>query len=259
MRKYNVAIADDDEFILDLVARIVKRDPDTTLVGLAKDGEGLLEVVKNNNVDIVIADLFMPKIDGLGVISIIKSDMSIKNKPFCIVSSFMKDEMIIQRSFDIGADYYLMKPFHKAMVSEIIKLTKSKINKETNFPIIYDKNYVYDKATSILKELGLPAHMKGYNLLRNAICMCIDDPKMLEGVTKILYPELSKNIGKNATPSSAERAMRYAIETIFTKGNIDYITKIFGYRSMESDRPSVTEFIATITDYIIINSNKKIK
>lgn len=250
-RKINIAMADDDEIVLNLLTQIINSDENLNIVGVANDGEELIQIAKTNKIDIILTDLFMPVVDGFGAISMIKSDDDIIDKPFCILMSSIKNEDIIKRSFKIGADYYLMKPFHRKMLLNVIHTT-SISEEKLRYSCTYDDNTIYHKATGILKELGLPANMKGYNCLREAICMCLKDHSKLSGVTKNLYPA----VGKLCGIENSERSMRYAIEVIYSRGNIDYMNKLFGHLDPNKDKPTVTEFLATIVDEILLEGKK---
>ena len=261
MSKLNVAIADDNERILRLLGEIVSDDEDLQVVGTAKDGEEAYKMIKEKEPDVVLLDLVMPKLDGLGVLDKVQNDTSIQKHPFFVMISAIGQEKITEAAFSKGADYFIMKPFDSEMVINQIKTVRTITfvleNKTTRNHEKVQKDSqksLEEVVTEIIHDVGVPAHIKGYQYLREAIVMSVLDMDMLNSVTKVLYPEVAKRF--KTTPSRVERAIRHAIEVAWSRGKVDTIEELFGYTiSIGKGKPTNSEFIALITDKIRMNHN----
>lgn len=258
MEKLNIAIADDNERIVDLLDHIISSDEELAVVGKAGNGEELYEIIKDKEPDVVLLDVIMPKVDGLTVMERINQDKSVKKRPAFIVISAVGQEKITENAFELGADYYILKPFDNDMVISRIKHTR--MTREKNFQEVRKVNAYESKeeymernlesdVTGIIHEIGVPAHIKGYQYLRDAIIMSVGDMEMLNSITKILYPTIAKK--HQTTPSRVERAIRHAIEVAWSRGKMDTIEELFGYTvSGGKGKPTNSEFIALIADKI---------
>ena len=231
MEKLNIAIADDNERMVRLLGDIVRSDEELQVIGTAKDGVEAYELIKTAEPDVVLLD---------------------------IVISAIGQEKITEDAFRLGADYYIMKPFDNDMVISRIKDVK---NRNVARPSEVRKVQPYEKreelkernleadVTAIIHEIGVPAHIKGYQYLREAIIMSVNDIDMLNSITKILYPTIAKKF--QTTPSRVERAIRHAIEVAWSRGKMDTIDALFGYTiNNGKGKPTNSEFIALIADKI---------
>ena len=263
MEKLNVAIADDNERMLRLLEDIVSSDEELEVVGTAKDGEEACRVIKEKQPDVMLLDIVMPKLDGLGVLDKIHQDHSMKKVPSFIMISAIGQERITEDAFDKGADYYIMKPFDNDMVLNRIKHVRERKNAQENRKVnAYEKvesiseESLETEVTDIIHEVGVPAHIKGYQYLREAIIMSVQDMDMLNSITKILYPSIAKKF--DTTPSRVERAIRHAIEVAWSRGKMDPIDEMFGYTiNNGKGKPTNSEFIALITDRIRLQMKMK--
>ncbi len=257
MGKLNIAIADDNERMVKLLDHIVSSDEELQVVGKAANGEELMEVIQEKRPDVVLLDIIMPKLDGLAVMDRVNRDPGIR-KPVFIVISAVSQEKTTEDAFEVGADYYILKPFDNDMVLQQIKRTKArqernqskvrKINAYESRKEYMERNLETD-VTNIIHEVGVPAHIKGYQYLRDAIIMSVTDMEMLNSITKILYPTIAKR--HQTTPSRVERAIRHAIEVAWSRGKMDTIDALFGYTvSNGKGKPTNSEFIAMIADKI---------
>ncbi len=215
----------------------------------AKDGARLLEMVKTEMPDIVLADVFMPNLDILGVMKNIK-ESNIKNKPMVMAMSAFDNGRLEKELIDAGVEYYFLKPFDINTVAErIIQLSGWKNEKS---PIVVRDNVVTDTQlemmiTDIIHQIGVPAHIKGYHYLREAIILSIKNSDIINSVTKLLYPTVAKK--HSTTASRVERAIRHAIEVAWDRGDIDVLNSYFGYTIQnERGKPTNSEFIAMISD-----------
>lgn len=255
MEHLNVAIADDNERILDLLDDIISADKNLNVVGKAKNGEDICQIIRKEQPDVVLLDLIMPKMDGLTVMDQINHDASIKKHPNFIVITAVGQESITEDAFSKGANYYIMKPFNNDMllnriksVSRMYRNQLKHISEDADNPSYREKD-LENRVTNMLHEIGIPAHIKGYHYLRDAIKMAVEDMDVLNAITKVLYPTVAKL--HQTTSSRVERAIRHAIEVAWGRGKLDTIDELFGYTvSTGKGKPTNSEFIALIADTI---------
>lgn len=255
MEHVNVAIADDNERILDLLEEIINTDKDLQVVGKAKNGEEMCQIIRNKQPDVVLLDLIMPKMDGLTVMEEINGDKSMSKHPDFIVVTAVGQERITEDAFNRGANYYIMKPFNNEMLLNRIKTVRrtvrshEKIKEETLQIASASEENLKSRVTNLLHEIGIPAHIKGYHYLRDSIMMAVEDMDVLNAITKVLYPTVAKSY--QTTSSRVERAIRHAIEVAWNRGKLDTLDELFGYTvSTGKGKPTNSEFIALIADTI---------
>lgn len=260
MEKLNVAIADDNERIVRLLGDIISRDDELRVVGTASNGEEVYDLIKKKEPDVVLLDIIMPKMDGLSVMDRVNKDTSIKKRPAFIIVTAIGQEKITEDAFNLGASYYIMKPFDNSMIINRIKyirkdLGRKYIDNSSKKITAYESGNDYrernleNDVTDIIHEIGVPAHIKGYQYLRDAIIMSVNDIEMLNSITKILYPTIAKM--HQTTSSRVERAIRHAIEVAWSRGKMDTIDELFGYTiNNGKGKPTNSEFIALISDKI---------
>ena len=254
----SVVVVDDNEKLLDNICDTLTKDQSIKIVGKAKNGEEGFDVIKKTAPDVVILDLIMPKMDGLSLMDKVHKEGMLIRTPFFIITSAISNESVIQDAFGFGAGYYMLKPFETDMIIDRVKSVKS-YNKRIpeNKKFVYagedrqqfmDRNIESD-VTAIIHDVGVPAHIKGYQYLREAIIMSVNDNEMLNSITKILYPSIAKKF--QTTASRVERAIRHAIEVAWNRGRMDTIDELFGYTiNAEKGKPTNSEFIALIADKI---------
>lgn len=259
MGKITCAIADDNIRMLQLLNDVVATEPSIENVGNAKDGEELFALIKSKSPDVVLLDLIMPKIDGLTVMEKVNENKNIQKKPTFIIISAIGNERIAEDAFNLGADYYIMKPFdNNALLNRIRSIKNSMSRNGTVFKNVKQtvveqsadrENNLENDITGIIHEIGIPAHIKGYQYLREAIFMVVRDMDMLNCITKVLYPTIAKKF--QTTSSRVERAIRHAIEVAWSRGKIEVIDELFGYTvNNGKGKPTNSEFIALISDKI---------
>lgn len=262
MGKLNVAVVDDNYVMREVLSEIVNSDNELDLVGEAQDGEEAYRLIKEKQPDIVLLDIIMPKMDGLTVMEKINNDTTLTKHPEFIVVSAVGSENITEDAFQLGANYYIMKPFDRNMVINRIKNAK-KLRKRCASEAkvaMYEKKAepernLEEDVTNMIHEIGVPAHIKGYQYLRDAIIMVVNEIDMLNSITKILYPTIAKM--HQTTPSRVERAIRHAIEVAWSRGKMDTIDELFGYTvHNEKGKPTNSEFIALIADKIRLEYKK---
>lgn len=241
-----VAIADDNRDFADIMQECLSQQPDINLVGVAYNGEEVLAIIDDKKPDVVILDIIMPHLDGIGVLERITA-MSGK-RPKVIMLTALGQENITQRVVELGADYYILKPFNMDVLISRIRQLASTITSQRPAATQSIKARPLDvEVTNIIREIGIPAHIKGYQYLRDAIMMIINEIELLGAVTKVLYPMIAEKY--STTPSRVERAIRHAIEVAWSRGNMDMINRLFGYTvKLEKGKPTNSEFMAMIAD-----------
>lgn len=273
MENVNVVIVDDNPMILNTLDEVISSEAGLSVIGRADNEKDAIDMIKDTQPDVVLLDLVMPQMDGITVVENIKKKTSMLKNPAFIILSAVGGEQMTEEAFQAGANYFLMKPFDKdILVNKIRRIGKRPVRpvpgKVLEAPLKaatpeeaamnreeYMKEHLETDITKMLHELGIPAHIKGYQYLRDAISMVVRDREMMEAVTKILYPEIAK---KNYTSSSrVERAIRHAIEVAWGRGSLVVIDELFGYTiSTGKGKPTNSEFIALIADKICLDYKK---
>ena len=213
----------------------------------AENGDDALKLIKRNRYDVIIVDLWISGIDGIEIIRS-KDKLNVKTMPkFILLSPVNKSNILLEAS-DAGADICLLKPFEiSALSNHIDALVKQKYLESSVHLNTSEPTDIETQVTKIIHQIGIPAHIKGYQYLRSAILMAIDDHDVINSVTKILYPGIAKKF--QTTTSRVERAIRHAIEVAWDRGDVDVLTSYFGYTVHTSrGKPTNSEFIAMIAD-----------
>lgn len=240
---------DRDEFTRDNMNIFQEFGLQATFCG--KDGTEALKAIEEQNPDIVLLDLFMPHLDGIGVMnSVTKSSKS--NKPQFIVLSSFDSQTLEREVMSAGASYFVLKPFEpKDLCERILQLYNSNVCHMNGGNVIISslsqQPSLEVQVTEILHQIGVPAHIKGYHYLRDSIIMSVENPEIINAVTKQLYPSVAKRY--ETTSSRVERAIRHAIEVAWDRGDVDILNSYFGYTIHNSrGKPTNSEFIAMISD-----------
>lgn len=252
MRKaIKIVIADDNREFCELLKEFISQQDDLVLAGIANNGIEALELIEKNAPDIIVLDIIMPHLDGIGVLEKLSTGY-IPNRPRVIMLTAFGQETVTQRAVELGADYYILKPFDFSVLASRIRQLSEGINPNQYISAVKPKNL--DVAvTNIIHEMGVPAHIKGYHYLRDAILMVINEINLLGAVTKELYPMIAQKY--QTTPSRVERAIRHAIELAWDRGNVEMMTKFFGYTiNLERGKPTNSEFIAMVADKLRIET-----
>lgn len=259
--KISVIIADDNKEFCSILNDYLLNQKDIVVTGIAKDGKEALTLIEEKKPDLVVLDIIMPHLDGLGVLERLNS-MDLDKFPRIVVLSAVGQDKITQRAITLGADYYVVKPFDMDIFTKRIRdmfndtignnePVKKQVAMTATEMISTSNNRgpvdLETEITNIIHEIGVPAHIKGYMYLREAITMVVNDMELLSAVTKELYPSIAKKY--NTTASRVERAIRHAIEVAWGRGQVEAINKLFGYTvHNEKGKPTNSEFIAIIAD-----------
>ncbi len=259
MSKLGVVIIDDNERMVSSLKHILSEDNEIEVLATAYDGMDGLQKIKEYTPDVVLLDLIMPKLDGLGVLEKMKEDSCYSKETAYIVVTAIGQDRVAESAFALGASYYILKPFNNEMLLARVKSIKNMLGTRRDHQVvsgIFEKKQeappMYSleaDVTNIIHEIGVPAHIKGYQYLRDAIMMSVSDPEMLSSITKLLYPTIAKN--HKTTSSRVERAIRHAIEVAWSRGKMDTIDELFGYTvNGGKGKPTNSEFVALIADKI---------
>lgn len=251
MESIKILIADDNVEKSQELKKIISTENSFQIVGIAQDGIETVDMIHKYKPDLVLLDIIMPKLDGFGVMEQIKNEGD--NKVLFIVISSNSNDSFMESAFELGASYFMLRPFTADSLINRVKQTYNLSNKQiTNGNYMNAKNYdncLESDVTNIIHEIGVPAHIKGYQYLRDAIIMSVNDNEMLNSITKILYPSIAKQ--HKTTPSRVERAIRHAIEVAWSRGKMDTIDELFGYTVCNGKgKPTNSEFVALIADKI---------
>lgn len=264
-----VLLADDNRDFVEILREYISTQEDMVLTGVAYNGNDALEMIKKDEPDVVVLDIIMPHLDGLGVMEKLGN---VNKKPRVIILTSFGQENMTQRAVQLGADYYILKPFDLETLGKRIRqlvgvseitpsvspVTKTviantqQVNTSDKSLSSKSSKIIEIEVTKMIQQMGVPAHVKGYQYLRDAIVYVIKDVSLLGAVTKELYPMIAKKY--NTTPSRVERAIRHAIELAWDRGNIEFMNKFFGYTiNVDRGKPTNSEFIAMVADKLRIS------
>jgi len=205
----------------------------------------VLEKASQTSPDVIVLDIIMPHLDGIGVLERLRQ-MELEKKPKVIMLTAFGQENITQKAVELGADYYVLKPFNLNVLLQRIRQVAVEEGERPRAGPPRGRNLDLE-VTNIIHEIGIPAHIKGYLYLRDAIIMVINRVDLLGAITKELYPAIAEKY--DTTSSRVERAIRHAIEVAWNRGNVDMIDSLFGHTvSQERGKPTNSEFIAMVAD-----------
>jgi len=253
--KTKVLIVDDNADVRDQLSGILAAMDEVRLVGTAANGMSAIDMVTRLKPDILLLDVIMPQLDGFGVLEYLtEKDLM----PDVIMISALSQENFIMRALEMGVKYYIAKPFEadtlKNRVRDLIAMRNGKVRVRPMSVGFSETRSMEEKISSVFITIGIPAHIKGYHFLREAIKMVVDNPDVINRITKELYPGIAKKF--QTSPSKVERAIRHAIEVAWTRGKIENINQLFGYNVYsKNDKPTNGEFIALIADKLILEKS----
>ncbi|PWW30495.1 two-component system response regulator (stage 0 sporulation protein A) [Cytobacillus oceanisediminis] len=253
MKKIKVCVVDDNRELVGLLEEYISSQEDMDVAGVAHNGQECLEVLEQTQPDVLVLDIIMPHLDGLAVLEKMRN-LNLNTLPNVIMLTAFGQEDVTKKAVDLGASYFILKPFDMDNLASHIRQVSGKSSAVLRKPSSAYRPQAEAKPknldasiTSIIHEIGVPAHIKGYLYLREAISMVYNDIELLGSITKVLYPDIAKKF--NTTASRVERAIRHAIEVAWSRGNIDSISSLFGYTvSMTKAKPTNSEFIAMVAD-----------
>ncbi len=242
MKKKKVLLGDAAEEFRALLSQAIEAEEDMEVVGSTAAGEELLRLAAEREPDVVVMDLVLTGVDGLEVLETLKEG----NARVLMLSSFAAGSLAEEAALR-GADYFMLKPCRVSSVLERVRQLAGgcAVRKEASM----GQESLERQVTAIIHEIGVPAHIKGYQYLREAITLTVEDMEVINAVTKVLYPAVARRF--NTTASRVERAIRHAIEVAWDRGDLETLQKYFGYTvSNAKGKPTNSEFIAMIADRI---------
>ena len=249
MKNYSIMLADADEEFREELCEAIGNEKELELCGSTGDGIEALRMVESLQPDVVVMDLVTTGCDGLEFLKRIREREG-KRPTVLVLSGFVRGG-ILNRAAELGADYYMLKPCRMDTVLERIRQLQQ------GGPVQPVKRQSLEaQVTAVIHEIGVPAHIKGYQYLREAIIIAVSDMDVINAVTKVLYPDVAKRFG--TTASRVERAIRHAIEVAWDRGDIETLQKYFGYTvSNSKGKPTNSEFIAMIADRLQLQQKQR--
>ena len=255
MEKMRILVADSSEEYRRMITDALNAEMDMEVIDATGDGEEALELIGSEKPDAVVMEMVLSGADGLEVLTRLSESGAGEDRPvILVVSGFARGNMA-QLAAAAGADYYLMKPCKMSAVAERLRQL-AEMGKEPLMDAEEPGRNLENTVTGIIHEIGVPAHIKGYQYLREAIMIAADDMDVINAVTKVLYPEVAKRY--HTTASRVERAIRHAIEVAWDRGDLEILQKYFGYTvSNAKGKPTNSEFIAMIADRLQLQRKEK--
>ncbi len=239
-----VLIADGAEEFCSALSAALQRSDGFQVVGTAGDGEQAIRMIGERKPDILVLDLMLSKQDGF---SVLKSMANMERRPVTLATSTFLTEYVSSAAAGLGVKYLMLKPCDMSALVERLEEIRGGESPRTTGPRRLDKTGIESMVTGIIHEIGVPAHIKGYQYLREAIIIAVNDMDVINAITKVLYPQVAKAF--QTTPSRVERAIRHAIEVAWDRGDLDTLQRFFGYTvSNTKGKPTNSEFIALIAD-----------
>ena len=259
MEIVRVVVADDNLQLRNMVAEYLSQQSGMEVVGAAANGLEAIELVQEKLPDVLICDMIMPQMDGYGVLERL-SAMKLEKQPKVIALTALGRDDFISRAIDLGVSYYMVKPFDFAMLAQRVYESAGEEGRADALNArIYQENTagadnLEERIANLFLTVGIPAHIKGYQFLREAVKMVIDNPDLMGRITKELYPGIAHRFG--TTSSKVERAIRHAIEVAWNRGRIEALDEAFGKNVCSlDDKPTNGEFIALVSDRLRIKES----
>ena len=255
-----VIVVDDNRNLCNLLKTYIENQDDLSIVGEAHDGLEAMELIQNQEPDLVILDLVMPSLDGLGVLERLNARTT-TTRPKIIMLTAFGQESLTHQAMTLGVDYFILKPFDLDILGKRIRSLTQDIPSSvptqysTTSPVVTtggSKLNLFSEVTNVMHKIGIPAHVKGYQYIREAVLMVVADVSLLGAVTKELYPDVAKKY--DTASSRVERGIRHAIELAWERGHTETLKQIFGYSmNIERQKPTNSEFIAVLADKFRMN------
>ncbi len=240
------AIVDDNDELRSAMNQYLQTQKDISVVGEAGNGQDALKMIQEKQPDVVLLDMIMPNLDGFGVLAQLQHT-ALEKRPRVIAVTALGRDDFIRRAVDLGVMYYMIKPVDLPVLADRIREVAAHQPAAPLEPLYAAGQNLDDRISNLFLAMGIPAHIKGYQYLREAIKLVIEKPEMIGGITKELYPAIARRFG--TTSSKVERAIRHAIEVAWSRGRVDTLNKAFGCQIAQPDeKPTNGEFIALIAD-----------
>ena len=259
MEKVRVAVADDNLQLQGMIVEYLKQQSDIEVVGAASNGIEAIRIVQEKTPDVLVCDMIMPQMDGYGVLESL-SAMKLERRPCVIALTALGRDDFITRAINLGACYYMVKPFDFSVLTQRVLEAAGEseraaaIGIQMREDVCTSSDNLEERIANLFLTVGIPAHIKGYQYLREAVKMVIDNPDLMGRITKELYPGIAHRFG--TTSSKVERAIRHAIEVAWNRGRIEALDEAFGRNVCSlDDKPTNGEFIALVSDRLRIKES----
>ena len=257
MDKIRVVLADDNLNVLRLLTDYFAETPDIELVKTVSDGARVVEAVRAHRPDVLVTDIIMPRRDGFRILEEL-NELPEEERPRVIVLTGLSRDDFILRAVKLGASYYMVKPFDMRLLASRIREVASSFEDASIAEVSVARESadrdVDEQVTNLFLTIGIPAHIKGYHYLREAVRMLLADPGVINRITKELYPGIARKF--DTTASKVERAMRHAIDVAWSRGRLDAVNSMYGYKVLSpDDKPTNGEFIALIADKVAVRKS----
>jgi two-component system response regulator (stage 0 sporulation protein A) len=262
-KRIKIIVADDNRDLCQMLQNYLQVQEDLSIVGIANNGLEALELIQTQEPDLLMLDLVMPNLDGLGVLERINTRTTM-TRPKIIMLTAFGQESLTQQAMMLGVDYFILKPFDLEILGKRIRSLTQDLPiaapaqfSSSAYPSVTavgSEHNLVSEVTTVMHQIGIPAHVKGYQYIREAILMVVEDVSLLGEVTKELYPGIAKKY--DTASSRVERGIRHAIELAWERGDTDTLKRIFGYSmNIERQKPTNSEFIAVLADKFRMMSN----
>ena len=250
MDSIRVMLADDNLNILRLLGDYLARKPDIEVVAAVSDGVEIPDAVRRHAPDILVMDIIMPRRDGFRTLEELQQADAMPKPKVIVLTGLARDDFIM-RAIQLGASYYMVKPFDMDLLYErIVEIARNDVPAVASAPAGQEET-LDEQITNLFLTLGIPAHIKGYQYLREAVRMVMENHDVINRITKELYPGIARRFDTSA--SKVERAMRHAIEVAWTRGRLEAVNQMYGYRVFaREDKPTNGEFIAMVSDKLSV-------
>ena len=245
--KIKVILIDDNVELCKTISSYLLKTGKFEILSVNNDGESGLKAIIDKTPDIVVLDILLPERDGISILEHCKH-IEFETKPIFVMLTAIGQENITKKVLELGADYVILKPFNMDILAKrMVEQYESRGNTiENDYFIEPVKVKKDDHIIDVLQKIGIPINLKGYHYLKTAIKISIDDPKLLESITKLLYPEIAKIM--ETTPSRVERDIRHSLEVAWSKGNGQYYYDLLGYNSKTNSKPTNGAFISSMVE-----------
>lgn len=260
METIQIVVADDNVQLRDMVAEYLGQQNGMQIAGVASDGMETIRLIQEKEPDVLVCDMIMPKMDGFGVLERIQKMKPAKRIGVIALTALGRDDFI-SRAINLGASYYMVKPFDFSLLAQRVYEVVGEdqrvqemsmcVSKDIN---VFSPENPDERIANLFLTVGIPAHIKGYQYLREAVKMVIENPDLMGRITKELYPGIARRFG--TTSSKVERAIRHAIEVAWNRGRIEALDEAFGRNVCSlDDKPTNGEFIALVSDRLRIKES----
>lgn len=243
-KRRRILIADGSEDFCQELKQTLEKRPGWEVAGLAGDGQQAVELLQKLKPDVLVMDLLLSKVDGIAVL---RQAAALERMPVSLVLTGFMTDFVAGTAAGLGVRYFMAKPCKSQAIAERLEEILQSEEEGGQRSARRAEVNIDAMVTSVIHEIGVPAHIKGYQYLREAIKIAVGDMEVINAITKVLYPQVAKTF--STTPSRVERAIRHAIEVAWDRGDLETLQRFFGYTvSNSKGKPTNSEFIALIAD-----------